>query len=56
LIFSLPPPVGQGAPLQPVELLGAAILVVSVVTLNFLKNRNIVEVPHERLVTPSSAA
>jgi len=56
LIFSLPPPVGQGAPLQPVELLGAAILVVSVVTLNFLKNRNIVEVPRERLVTPSSAA
>jgi drug/metabolite transporter (DMT)-like permease len=56
LIFSLPPPVGQGTPLQPVELLGAAILVVSVVTLNFLKNRHIVEVPSERLVMPSSAA
>jgi hypothetical protein len=39
-----------------VELLGAAILVASVVTLNFLKNRNIVEVPPERLVVPSSAA
>jgi len=56
LIFSLPTPVGQGTPLQPVELLGAAILVVSVVTLNFLKSRNIVEVPRERLVVPSSAA
>ena len=56
LIFSLPSPVGQGTPLQPVELLGAAILVVSVVTLNFLKSRNIVEVPRERLAMPSSAA
>jgi hypothetical protein len=28
---------------------GAAILVASVVTLNFLKNRNIVEVPREYL-------
>jgi drug/metabolite transporter (DMT)-like permease len=56
LIFSLPRPVGQGTPLQPVELLGAAILVASVVTLNFLKHRNIVEVPPERLVVPSSAA
>jgi drug/metabolite transporter (DMT)-like permease len=56
LIFSLPTPVGQGAPLQPVELLGAAILVASVVTLNFLKSRNIVEVPRERLAMPNSAA
>ncbi|TMC80839.1 MAG: DMT family transporter [Chloroflexi bacterium] len=49
LIFSLPPPVGQGAPLRPVELVGAALLVVGVVTLNFLKTRNIVDVPRERL-------
>jgi drug/metabolite transporter (DMT)-like permease len=49
LIFSLPPPVGQGAPLRPVELIGAVLLVVGVVALNFLKGRNIVEVPRERL-------
>jgi drug/metabolite transporter (DMT)-like permease len=55
LIFSLPPPVGQAAPLRPVELVGAALLVVSVVTLNFLKNRNVVEVPREGLVAPRTA-
>jgi drug/metabolite transporter, DME family len=49
LIFSLPPPVGQGAPLRPIELLGAVLLVAGVVALNFLKGRNIVEVPRERL-------
>jgi drug/metabolite transporter (DMT)-like permease len=49
LIFSLPAPVGQAAPLRPIEVVGAAILVASVVTLNFLKTRNIVEVPRERL-------
>lgn len=53
LIFSLPAPVGQAAPLRGVEVLGAVILVASVVTLNFLKNRNIVEVPRERLVGPA---
>jgi drug/metabolite transporter (DMT)-like permease len=52
LIFSLPAPVGQAAPLRPIEVVGAAILVASVVTLNFLKTRNIVEVPRERL-TPA---
>ena len=49
LIFSLPAPVGQGAPLRPVELLGAVLLVAGVVTLNFLKTRNIVAVPRQRL-------
>ena len=49
LIFSLPPPVGQGAPLHAVELLGAVLLVVGVVSLNFLKARDVVEVPRERL-------
>lgn len=47
LIFSLPPPVGQGAPLRPVELLGAALLVAGVVTLNFLKSREVVQLPAE---------
>jgi drug/metabolite transporter, DME family len=49
LIFSLPPPVGQGAPLRSVELVGAVLLVAGVVALNFLKARNIVEVPRERM-------
>ena len=48
LIFSLPPPVGQGAPLRPIEVVGAAVLVASVVALNFLKARHVVEVPRER--------
>jgi hypothetical protein len=41
--------------LQPIELVGAALLVASVVTLNFLKSRNVVEVPGERLAGPSAA-
>ena len=45
LIFSLPPPVGQAAPLRGVEVVGAVLLVASVVTLNFLKTRNVVELP-----------
>jgi drug/metabolite transporter (DMT)-like permease len=53
LIFSLPPPVGQAAPLQTVEVVGAALLVASVVTLNFLKNRDVVQVP--RSVRPVPA-
>lgn len=55
LIFSLPPPVGQGAPLRPIELLGAVLLVAGVVSLNFLKTRQIVEVPRERLAGSSAA-
>ena len=55
LIFSLPPPVGQGAPLRPIELLGAVLLVAGVVSLNFLKRRQIVEVPRERLAGSSAA-
>jgi drug/metabolite transporter (DMT)-like permease len=55
LIFSLPAPVGQGTPLQPIEVVGAAILVASVVTLNFLKTRHVVEVPRERLAAQRPA-
>ena len=44
-IFSLPPPVGQGAPLRTLELVGAVLLVGSVLTLNFLKLRRVVETP-----------
>ncbi len=55
LIFSLPPPVGQGVPLRPIELVGAVLLVAGVVSLNFLKTRQIVEVPRERLAGSSAA-
>lgn len=54
LIFSLPPPVGQGAPLRPIELVGAVLLVAGVVSLNFLKTRHIVDVPRERLAGSSA--
>jgi hypothetical protein len=40
--------------LRPVELVGAALLVFGVVSLNFLKTRQIVDVPHDRLA-PSGA-
>ena len=49
LIFSLPAPVGQATPLRPVELFGAVLLVVGVVSLNFLKTRHVVDVPREHL-------
>ena len=48
LIFSLPPPVGQGAPLRTLEVVGAVLLVASVVTLNFMKSREVVEAPREQ--------
>src|SRR5437879_12310463 len=37
LIFSLPAPVGQGAPLRPIEVVGAVLLVAGGVSLNFLQ-------------------
>ncbi len=39
----------QGAPLRPVELLGAVLLIGGVVTLNFLKTRQVVEVPRAQV-------
>jgi drug/metabolite transporter (DMT)-like permease len=56
LIFSLPAPVGQSAPLHPIELLGAVLLVAGVVTLNFLKARDVVEVPPERMARAARTA
>src|SRR5262245_57750532 len=56
LIFSLPEPVGQGVPLRTVEVLGAALLLVAVLALNFLKARDVVEVPRQRRAdVPGSA-
>ena len=43
LIFSLPPPVGLGAPLRPVAIAGAAMLTAAVTALNVLKSRHVVE-------------
>ena len=56
LIFSLPAPYGQAVPLRPVELLGAVLLVVGVVTLNFLKARDVVEVPPEHVTRAARTA
>ncbi len=56
LIFSLPAPVGQAAPLRPIELLGAALLVAGVVTLNFLKARDVVELPPPRVADAAQSA
>ena len=56
LIFSLPPPVGQGAPLRGLEVVGAVLLVASVVTLNFLKSREVVEAPREHASRTPAAA
>ena len=52
LIFSLPPPVGQGAPLRPIEVVGAVLLVGGVVTLNLLKTRDVVQVPGGAMARP----
>lgn len=43
----------QGAPLRPIELVGAALLVGGVVTLNFLKTRHVVEVPRGHVAAPA---
>ena len=55
LIFSLPAPIGQGTPLKPIELVGAAILALSVVALDFLKTRDVVEVPREQLTARAAS-
>lgn len=58
LIFSVPPPVGQGMPLRPLEIVGAALLVVAVTTLNYLKGRNVVTgaQPQRLQLAPESPA
>lgn len=55
LIFSLPPLASQGT-LSRVELIGTALLVIGVVSLNFLKAQNVVEVPPERLARVAKTA
>jgi len=45
LVFSLPAPVGLGAPFYGIEIVGAAVLVAAVTTLNLLKHREVVNSP-----------
>jgi drug/metabolite transporter (DMT)-like permease len=48
LVFSLPQPVGYGYHLQPIEVVGAVLVVISVTTLNFLMRRDVVTGPQPR--------
>ena len=50
LIFSLPKPVGFGSPLQPLEVVGAVLLIVAVTSLNFLMRHDVVKAPRPRLL------
>jgi drug/metabolite transporter (DMT)-like permease len=56
LIFSLPTPVGFGSPLQPLEIVGAVILVAAVIRLNFLKHHDVVrtERPSDLRLAPEA--
>ena len=54
LLFSLPAPVGIGAPLQRVQIVGTVILVASVTALNLVKHRDVIRMPrHRALLMPS---
>ncbi|MBV8194875.1 MAG: EamA family transporter [Candidatus Dormibacteraeota bacterium] len=57
LVFSLPPPVGLGAPLHVAAILGAIALVIAVTALNALKGRDVVrtEPTQTRLAAQGSA-
>jgi drug/metabolite transporter (DMT)-like permease len=46
LVFSLPKPVGLGVPFYGIEIVGAAVLVAAVTTLNLLKDHDVVATPH----------
>lgn len=48
LIYSLPAPVGFASPLQPLEVVGAVVLVLAVTGLNVLKGRDVVSAPRPR--------
>jgi len=54
LVFSLPPPVGLGAPLTGLEIVGAVLLAAAVTSLNVLKEQRIVEVPYRHEVSLAS--
>lgn len=48
LLFSLPPPVGLGAPLQRIQIVGAVILVTAVTALNLVRRRGVIRVPRRQ--------
>ena len=57
LVFSLPAPVGLGAPLQGLQVVGAILLVVAVTSLNVLKHRGVVNAPGpQRRLAPTSVS
>jgi len=45
ILFSLPEPYGFGAPLRPMELLGALMLIIAVTLMNMMKRRDVVLAP-----------
>jgi len=55
LVFSLPSPVGFGSPLEPLEVVGAVLLIAAVTTLNFLMRRGVVSAPRPRVLRPTGA-
>jgi len=56
LVFCLPVPVGYGYKLQPLEVLGAVLLLISVTTLNFQMRRGVVTGPQPRELRLASEA
>ena len=58
LVFSLPPPVGLGAPLHGIEVAGALMLVAAVTSLNLLRVQRLVKAPGrtEIALTPDAIA
>jgi drug/metabolite transporter (DMT)-like permease len=55
LVFTLPAPVGLGAPLQGLQVVGAILLVVAVTSLNMVRRRGVVNAAgaHRRLASTS---
>ena len=58
LVFSLPAPVGLGAPLQRMQIAGAILLVAAVTALNVVKRRDVIRAPRRqaRLVPTDEVA
>ena len=54
LVFSLPAPVGLGAPLQRLQIAGAILLVAAVTALNVVKRRDVIRAPRRQaLMVPT---
>lgn len=53
LVFSLPKPVGLGAPLQSLQVAGALLLVAAVTSLNLVRHRGVIQPRRERRLAPA---